>query len=490
MNGISKNSDGIRRRAVSGDVIIYQEKKEEVRAHSPLDSGRAKEKENDYSLIETENSSIDDGASDENAILTIDASKEKYRGGAENAKARDSIIAGMKQVVGPVRDRFVAARLAPVWWSIIMGGGGILFVLVLLSTVFVRMTVAVKPRIEELAIAGIEVSLEASETAAGRGGERLPAELLTFSRTATEEFEATGAGSGSGRSRGMVKIYNNFSAEPQKLIAHTRLATEGGAVYRLLNAVTVPGAKTVKRVLVPQSAEAEAIAENPGESGNISGEIKLSIPGFKGTPRYEKFYAVAPAGFSGGWKGQARVVSKDDRAHGEEAVTKRVFGELGEEMARKLPPDFTLLEGLREIQIADVKAPAVNTRFDRFSVRADAVGKAIVFRARDLIALLEKNLIPSEDATIVRETFAPQFRIASVDFSKGTARLILDGTVRTRSIVSEKDLIELAKGKNEAALIEALRARTDLATFQLKFFPPWNSKAPSREDKIRVVVQE
>ncbi len=380
-------------------------------------------------------------------------------------------------------------HVTPVRWGIAAAGGIVMLIVILLSTVFVRVTIAVKPRVEEFMLSNIEVLLE-TKPHERRAEERgIAAEVLTFSRTVSREFEATGRGSGVGKSRGMVKLYNNFSTAPQTIVARTRLATDSGAVYRLASAVAIPGAKAVKGILIPQFVEAEAVAEIGGEKGNLAGEIKMKIPGFQGTPRNEKIYAVAPFGFSGGWSGEARVVSKDDRVRSEETVTKEVFDALRREMANKLPPDFMFAEGLREIKIIKVKTPGENTRHDRFVAEAAAEGRMMIFRRRDLIALLENLLIPSHAATVVEDSFAPAFRIVSLDFSKGTARLGFDGNVKAQNVVSKNDLIELAKGKKEAALIEALRARAEVSTFQLQFFPPWRSKVPYGEDKIKIVVQ-
>lgn len=125
--------------------------------------------------------------------------------------------------------------------------------------------------------------------------------------TLTESFPATG-GSGSNvqKSGGLVTIYNEYSEQSQVLVATTRILSEDEKVYRTVQSVVVPGKKTENGEIVPGKVEVEVRADGPGESYNKE-PSRFTIPGLKGTPKYEYFYAKSEDSFTGGGKSGSEI---------------------------------------------------------------------------------------------------------------------------------------------------------------------------------------
>lgn len=375
-------------------------------------------------------------------------------------------------------------------WGMLAGGAAMATLFVLVSTTFARLTVVIKPRVEEVTMENVAALFDTSVSKVLESQKVLPAERLTFSRTLAKEFPATGREVVQERARGRARIYNRFGSLPQPLVAGTRFATDSSLIYRIQKSVEIPGAKIEEGKIVPQSLEAELVADAAGEGSNLSGEVTLRIPGFKGGPRYEGFYAVVEQGFSGGLKGEATVVSKEDLKTGQEEATKTLFEELRQEMERKTPPGLTLLKELQEIQITKIEAPRPGTRRDKFSVEAQASGEALVFREADVINLLSSfALEESKDQELVEGSARLSYAVRSIDFEKGRAEAALTGNFKTKAKVPEAELAALIKGKKEGSVIEAFKARRELASFSLAFFPPWRSKAPNDPAKIRFRVE-
>ena len=375
-------------------------------------------------------------------------------------------------------------------WGMLAGGGIVVMLFVLVSTSFARLTVMVKPRVEETAIENLGTLLDTSVSKVLFSQKVIPAERLVFSKTVTKEFTATGLERVAERARGKARIHNAFNASPQTLVAGTRFTTDAGMVYRIQKSIVVPGAKIEAGKVVPQSIEAELVADSIGESGNHTGETKLKIPGFQGSPRYDGFYAVAPQGFSGGFKGEATVASKDDVKIAEEEMSKAVFEELEVQMARKAPPGLHLMRELREVQIVKMGSPRPGTPGERFSVAATASGKALVFREEDAIALMKSfALEESKDQELVEGSARLAYTVKTVDFEKGRAEVAVAGSLKTKTRIPEQELAALVKGKKEGSVIELFKTRRELASFNLAFFPPWRSKAPSDPSKIRFRVE-
>jgi len=293
------------------------------------------------------------------------------------------------------------------------------------------------------------------------------------------------------KARGRVKIYNSFSSSPQTLVGGTRFLTDKGLLFRLPQTVSVPGAQVAEGKIVPKFLEVELIADQSGEGANISGKITLRIPGFKGTPKYDGFYAVAEQGFSGGFKGEVNVVSAEDKKRAEEEVTRRVWEEIKQEISQKVPPAFKLVDALKQIEIVEVDSPAVGTRQDKFKARAKAKGAATVFREEEMVSLV-KRLVLGENKSkeYVEGSAVLNYRLQTLDGEKGKAEVVLSGDLKIRNVVPVEELVAMIKGQKEGSIIESLKKREELASFRVSFFPPWLFSAPNDTAKIRIVVEK
>lgn len=376
-------------------------------------------------------------------------------------------------------------------WGIAAGLAALATIFVLVSTVFARITVVVKPTVEKIQLDDILTAFDTSVSRTLVPQRVIPAEVLEFTQIARGEFDATGNRFVEEKARGTVRIYNEFSSSPQALVANTRLVASDGKLYRLLRSIVVPGAKVEAGKIVPQFLETEAMADEPGEGSNLSGEARLSIPGFKDSSKYDEFYGIAPAGFSGGFRGEARVVTAEDLKRGEEEVTREVYQILERDIAAKVPQEFTVIQGLRKIEIISLNVPKVNSRHDKFSVEAGARGSVMVFREEDVVALLGE-LILKDDASkkIVEGSANLEYQIRTLDPEGGRAEALLRGSVRVHSLIPQEEIAAVMAGQKEGSIIEILKNRREIAEFKVAFFPPWLIKAPGDADKIRFRIEE
>ncbi|TSC78601.1 MAG: Uncharacterized protein G01um101433_162 [Parcubacteria group bacterium Gr01-1014_33] len=360
----------------------------------------------------------------------------------------------------------------------------------LLSTQFNRMNVIVKMKRENLLLQDVSITIDAnvSEVLPEKGV--IPGEYLTFSKTIREEFPSSGRAHVEEKSKGRVKIYNAFSSSPQSLVSRTRFITDTGKVYRLANGVEVPGAKIANGKIVPQFVEADLASDAPGEDMNVSGEITLRIVGFQDTPKYDVFYAIAPSGFAGGFKGEAAIVLGSDIAHAEETVTKKAYEALEADIGHGIPSGFTFVNGLKEIEILKVDAPAEKTPGERLSVKADAEARIFVFRKEEVMRFLSSALLKGDESReLVENSEELTYRVRLADFKNKQATIALAGNVKAEKTLNQKELAETLKGKKEGTLLNFLKTRDEFSSFRLAFFPPWLFSAPSDPSKIRFTVE-
>lgn len=371
------------------------------------------------------------------------------------------------------------------------GGGAALFVLAAVtSTVFARLTIIVKPRVENVEVRGVNAVFDVSAQKILADQKIIPAELMEFKKMAQKEFNATGEEYVNEKASGKAVLYNTYSSSPQKLVATTRFVTDGGVLFRLKENVTVPGAKVEGGEIVPQSIEIELVADADGEKSNLGGPVTLFIPGFRGSEKYKGFYASAPSGFQGGFQGTARVISKSDRTKAESALTEQALKELRLEIVRKVPHDFTFIDALAKTSIHQVDIPEEKTRLDRFRAGVEAAAHVLVFREEDVHAFLKEGVI-GEDKTkkIVDGSFVIDYTVQEFDNTNGKANVVLEGSMKTKRVIFENDLAFLVRGRNEASIIEVLKSRDELIDFNIAFFPPWLFSAPDDEKKVKFIVE-
>jgi len=450
-------------------------------------------------VLDKSKEGVESVSSPEGEILIIEPPFESKIDESAGVKARWSMRAQVEWILNLRRlfrkkdqqNDFIRSprKILSVRNGVISGLGVVIIIFILLSTVFARATVFITPRVEQINIRDVTALFDASIVKPLPEKKVIPAERLEFTRNVSKEFETTGKELVEERARGKVKIYNRFSSSPQGLIANTRFVTDAGILYRLTSPVMIPGAKIENGSIAPQFIEAELIADQVGTEANLQGEIRLNIPGFKGSPKYDGFYGITAQGFSGGFRGEARVVSKDDLSAAEKEVTKQVFDGLREEMKRKVPPEFNFIETLSEIEITNVVSPRVRTRTERFGVEASARGRALIFRERDVRDMLRFLIIGGESSKkLVDESEELNYRIRSGDLKSGRAEVTVAGKVKVEDIIPRDLLTEELRGKKEGTIAEILKSRSDIAGFRISIFPPWRASASNDAGKIKLVV--
>ena len=74
--------------------------------------------------------------------------------------------------------------------------------------------------------------------------------------------------------------------------------------------VTIPGTKVENGKTVPGSKEVDVVADKAGAEYNI-GLTDFTIPGFKGSPKFETVFARSKTEMTGGYVGNSQIVTKN-----------------------------------------------------------------------------------------------------------------------------------------------------------------------------------
>lgn len=311
-----------------------------------------------------------------------------------------------------------------------------------------------------------------------------------------EEFtEAKGRASGfeelNERARGQIMIYNAYSSLPQILVRRTRFETSDGKIYRITKGITVPGAHVVDGKIEPSSIEVEVVADESGEEYNID-LSDFTIPGFKGSIKYKKFYARAISPMTGGFVGKASVVEESDVMVLRQTLESSLRERLDSRMSDELPEGFFAPDGAISYKFSvDTLDPEIGSRAEEFHIRLRATLQLFLIRQSDVENELLKQHDGGEDTGGLRiHNFNElTFEAYDVDFESSSMALGIQGQAQLVWNIEEKEIKErLALAYGNAERLKLFQTYPQIRKAALIFKPSWWRIFP--RNAAKVIIQE
>ncbi len=262
-------------------------------------------------------------------------------------------------------------------------GASILVLIFAVLSIFNGATLAYIPK-------SVAVSFNNDIYTAEKTGEgKLLYSVVKLSKDKGLSVPASGEEEISRKASGTIVVYNDASSEPQRLIATTRFETSSGLVYRIPNAITIPGKKTISGTTRPGSIETIVYADEAGDKYNI-GLTDFTVPGLAGTDRFSTIYARSKSGMSGGFVGVEKTVSDQDQARARTELETALKNELILEAKAQVPEDFILFPTLSSVTFEDLpQTDSTNKNSVITNVRGNLYG--IMFKKSDLSTHLALN---------------------------------------------------------------------------------------------------
>lgn len=360
-----------------------------------------------------------------------------------------------------------------------------------LSMVFSGATVTVHPRQQKAFVDGTFVA--SREAAPGQ----LSYELLILDKTLTKTLPANGEENVEERATGRITIYNEFDEEEQRLIKNTRFETGGGKIFRIQDSVTVPGAtKKADGTLTPSKVEVTVFADEPGESYNVPAG-RFTIPGFRDTPRYEKFYGVSEGPMAGGFIGKKKKVDEKDEAAARTALNEELKTALLEEAFAegKKPEDYYLYKDATFFRFEE--KPDEGSKSDSVDIAQGGTVYAVLLKKDQLAQFIASQAIGgfdnsplairNPDELTVTAAEMPAETSPTPPWEGGPVSLTISGTA---SLVWTYDKDQLAKdlsGRDTKALETILSGFKGIEKATVVHRPFWKKTFPEDPKDIEVV---
>jgi hypothetical protein len=296
------------------------------------------------------------------------------------------------------------------------------------------------------------------------------------------------------KAHGTVVIYNNYSADPQLLVATTRLETEDGKLFRLVSGVTVPGMTNKNGQRETGTVEAEVIADQTGEEYNV-GPATFHILGFKGSSKYDAFSAKSNKAMAGGGSGGSAdmaMVAKIDLDTAIAQAKEKAKEEFLNEARSELNPDEKILEEQMDVaELSPAAVPEIGTIAEAFDYKNTFKVRAFVFSEKivkeKVEKMNEKNLRGVQfKVTALNITYSE----STPNFSDGTLRLMAHTLITMESDINQDALKETLLGQPKDDMQKVLNNFPEVKKIEVIFYPEWFVESvPKNKNRVFIIVK-
>ena len=333
-------------------------------------------------------------------------------------------------------------------------------------------TLTYVPKITSLVFAN---DVYTAKQSAGSG--ELSYSIVKFSGEKYLEVPASGEEVASVKASGRVVIYNEQSV-PQQLVKTTRLETPEGKIFRIGEDVTIPA---------KGSLELSATADLPGDTYNV-GLTDFTLPGLKGTPRFDKVYGRSKTAMSGGFSGTRKKVDQVELAKARGSLETSLKEELLSKARNEVPTGFILPEALLIVDFELL--PIQNSSGDSATLTLKGNLSAPIFKSVEFANYvasqkLKTNEIPGDmdiGSISSLKISIPESGLASTT----VLRISLSGAAEFISITNESALAADLAGNKKSELDRILTSYPTISEASAVVRPFWKSTFPSDPIKIKI----
>jgi hypothetical protein len=321
----------------------------------------------------------------------------------------------------------------------------------------------------------------------------LPGQRVEFEKTISQEFSATGKLKKEKKAEGVVRIFNKSNLN-QTLVINTRLQPPSENFLAPLDEKNGerPYFLTTERIIIPAGGwrDVKVIAHSPGEKYNI-GPSKFSIPGLAGTPQYTLVYGESSQPMSGGFKGEALVVTADDLKKAKDSLAEKVREE-GEKLIKEnISQSYIFLDGVSKTDILGETFSATSGQeVEKFNCQLKIKAKGLVFLKKDFEDFIKNYILSSNpDKEIWQEKLLIETKMKNFDIDSG--KIFFTANVKSK-IYKKIDETSLKKQIAKNSLQEVkiyLKEQPAIEEFKINIFPFWVKNLPENLDKINLEIR-
>lgn len=385
-----------------------------------------------------------------------------------------------------------AGRARGPWLWLVLGA--ILFLGILVGGYFSLRPEAIVIVEPQSATQSVKLSLVGSVDGTS-GSNIVMAHYVEEEKTIRFSREATGKDLGSAaKAVGTITISNAFSEASQPLVATTRFETADGKLYRLVDGVTVPGARVEDGKTTSGKIEARVIADQAGAKYNLASGT-FSIPGFKGGPKYEKITAEVKMAFAGGGDDTSDAklsVSQSDldlaKAAAIEEAKKTVIGSLSDTLKNG---EVALGPSFQAALIGTPVAPAVGAGAETFEYEARFQVKGFVISEATVRGIIDQEKTESSGVVLRPYRYSVNYGAVLANFETKRVDFTVESKVLFRAPLDSTVLKSGLLGLDEDGIRSYLAEHPEIKRLQVEFKPKiFIATIPDDPERVTVNILE
>lgn len=376
-------------------------------------------------------------------------------------------------------------KKVPKYRLFLVAVAAVVFLLFALSFLFSGAKVTLAPKVKNISI---NENISAVRDGVGDNS-GLPFNLVVISGDESKQIEGGEMKDASISAKGTVIIYNAYSSSPQPLLIDTRLLGSNGKTYKTSKKVIVPGMSGGK----PGSIEVGIYGSEAGSDYN-SDPIDFKIFGFKGTPKYDKFYARSKGGITGGLKGKAPIVSDLDKTSAVNELSAALSLKLEGKLADQIPNGFILYKDAEFLDIADKDATFTPDANNSLTAKVKGTIYGMIFDERKLTQKIASDVIDKYDGSEVEIPNLKNLAFAlsdkgSISFADvKNISFTLSGNVSIVWKIDQEKFISDLLSKQKSDFNQILSKYPSIDSAELVMRPFWKSSFPDKASKIEIIV--
>ena len=287
---------------------------------------------------------------------------------------------------------------------------------------------------------------------------------------------------------GTVMLYNAFGSSPQNLDIDTRLEGSNGKLYKTKTKTTIPG---ISKDGTPGSVAVEIYGASAGEEYN-SAPLDFKILGFKGTPKYPKFYGRSKGDIIGGFKGKSQVISDSEKANAISDLKATLKMRLLQKATNQIPTGFILYKDAILLNIDNVNVD-FNAKDSMIPLNLKGTLYGFLFDEKKLTKKIVTDLVPDYDDS---DVYLQNIKDLKFAFSKNeilSAELKdisfnLSGNSKVVWQIDQEKLLTDILGKKKNDFNQILSQYPNILSADLTLRPFWKSSLPENAKAIQMIV--
>lgn len=302
----------------------------------------------------------------------------------------------------------------------------------------------------------------------------------TFTKAKTFSIPAEGGTAVEEKAGGTVTLINETDA-PQSLVATTRVLSEEGVLFRLVDAVTIPANGTL---------DTAVLADQPGLSGEI-GPTQFTIPGLSAALQ-EVIYAVSVENMTGGVKYIA-VLNESHLTDATLSLEQEILDESKAMLRERFESDAFDGEAYLTEIATKVSDTEPGTEADSFNVELGVVITGIFYNTELLSDYAQAELysqVPNGFELIETNKEGMTVEVQSVTPAEeaATLSLYLDGVA---SVTTASDILDLDRlsGMSGDDVVELLTESEAIEEARVEFTPFFLNRVPTLQDHVRIIIE-